>query len=101
MEATGAPEPSRSLPAADPSDELLEGVPEEPENQQKEAGQNSDHSGNGSGTQTGANVGDHFNKIGVSPLYWLFTEDTELRENSAFAQVYIFRRGVEVKLDAF
>ncbi len=62
-EATRAPEPSKSLPAADPSDELLEGVPEEAENQQKEAGQNSDHSGNGSGTQTGANVGDHFSQV--------------------------------------
>jgi hypothetical protein len=77
-EAIGAPVPSRSLPAADPSDELLEGVPKEPENQQEEAGQNSDYSGNGSSTQTGANVGYHFNKVGVSPLYWLFTEDTEL-----------------------
>jgi hypothetical protein len=57
--AIGTPAPSRSLPVADPSKELLEGVPKESQDQQEKAGQDSNHSGNGSGTQSGADIGDH------------------------------------------
>ena len=51
------PASAKSLPAADPSDELLEGVPEETQDQQEKAGQDTDHRGNCSGAQTRANVG--------------------------------------------
>ena len=68
------PETAKSLPAADPSNELLEGVPKETQDQQEKAGQDTDHRGDCSGAQTGANVGYHVEhgcRFGFR-FFWLF-----------------------------
>jgi hypothetical protein len=57
------PGPAKSLPAADPSNQFLEGVPEETQDQQEKAGQDTDHRGDCSGAQTGANVGEHLSHV--------------------------------------
>ena len=87
------PGPAKSLPAANPSNELLEGVPEESQDQQEKAGQDTDYRGDCSSAQTGANVGYHVEhgcRFGFW-FFWLFVDKIELRENPALAHLYTFQ----------